>query len=354
MYYFESEEARETKSVARLKRLVFSDNTFVLLSVLKNPHATEEVHLLYWARHKIMGKYTLIKLYNPQNPMKIQITLSDNFQDNLNTVAKLAELDVSNDFLQTPFFRKWFASQELDELVNFYQVANYISNINFLTSVWDITYDYFQNYQDILMKFELYSGSIKDCYDWMKNNMTYQTYLHMVQHFYEKEGFQRTNEIYNDTFNQLSKVITRWGNTPEKITKPAKWRLQDFHDHMSHLYIESSSQNVEHHPEFIPFPVEVDNWKLYQPKNTVELQLWGRRVRNCVASYENAILKKKSAIVLIEENGKPTYTAELDYNALKEGELKFRQLVGLNNRSSDLDSEKKAVVERLLMTAIQK
>jgi hypothetical protein len=32
----------------------------------------------------------------------------------------------------------------------------------------------------------------------------------------------------------------------------------------------------------------------------------------------------------------------------------FRQLVGLNNRSSDLDAEKKAVVERLLMTAIKK
>ena len=287
--------------------------------------------------------------------MKIQITLSNNFQDNLNTVAKLAELDVSNDFLQTPFFRKWFVSQELDDLVSFYQVANYIANINFLTSVWsDITFDYFQNHQDILMKFELYNSNIKDFYDWMRTNMTHQTFLHMVQHFYEKENFQRTNEIYNDTFNQLSKVMTRWGNTPEKITKPAKWRLQDFHDHMSHLYIESTAQNVEHHPEFIPVPVKMDNWKVYQPKNTVELQLWGRRVRNCVSSYENAILQKRSAIVLIEENEKPTYTAELDYESLKEGKINFKQLVGLNNRSSDLDSEKRAVVEKLLMNAIQK
>ena len=287
--------------------------------------------------------------------MKIQITLSDNFQDNLNTVAKLAELDVSNDFLQTPFFRKWFVSQELDDLVSFYQVANYISNINFLTSVWsDITFDYFQNHQDILMKFELYNDNIKDCYDWMRTNMTHQTFLHMVQHFYEKESFQRTNEIYKDTFNQLSKIMTRWGNTPEKITKPAKWRLQDFHDHMSVLYIESTSQNVEHHPEFIPVPVKMDNWKIYQPKNTVELQLWGRRVRNCVSSYENSILQKRSAIVLIEENEKPTYTAELDYESLKEGKINFKQLVGLTNRSSDLDAEKRSVVEKLLMNAIQK
>jgi hypothetical protein len=100
--------------------------------------------------------------------------------------------------------------------------------------------------------------------------------------------------------------------------------------------------------------VEVDKWKIYQPKNTVELALWGRRVRNCVASYENAILQKRSAIVLIEENDKPTYTAELDYNSLKKGEFRFKQVVGLNNRSSDLDAEKKAVVEHLLSTAIQK
>lgn len=287
--------------------------------------------------------------------MKLQIHLSDNFQDNLNVIAKLSELDVSNQFFQTPFFRKWFYSQDLNEPVNFYQVSNYISNINFLTAVWsDISYDYFQNYQNILIKFDLYCGKNKYCYNWMQNNMSYQTFLHMVQHFYEKEGFRRVNEIYNDTFNQLIKVIERWGKTPEKITKPAKWRFQDFHDHISYLYIESTSQNVEHHPEFIPFPVKVDNWKIYQPKNTVELQLWGRRVRNCVASYENSILQKQSVIVLIEENDKPTYTAELDYNSLKKGKFKFKQVVGLNNRSSDLDSEKHSVIEKLLMTAIHK
>lgn len=287
--------------------------------------------------------------------MKIQISFSENFQDNLNSIAKFLEVDVSNQFFQTPFFRKLFYSNELNEIVNFYKISNYISNINFLTSVWsDISYDYFQNYQNILMKLDLYSENIENCYNWMKFNMSYQTFLHMVQHFYEKEGFRQVIEIYNDTFNQLSKVIIRWGKTPEKITKPAKWRLQDFHDHVSYLYIESNSQNVEHHPEFIPFPVKINNWKIYQPKNTVELQLWGRRVRNCVASYENSILQKQSVIVLIEENDKPTYTVELDYNYLKKGEFKFNQVVGLTNRSSDLNSEKHSVVEKLLLTAIHK
>lgn len=354
MYYFESEEARETKSVARLKRLVFSDNTFVLLSVLKNPHATEEVHLLYWARHKIMGKYTLIKLYNPQNPMKIQLTLSDNFQDNLNTVAKLAELDVSNDFFQTPFFRKWFSSQELDELVSFYQVSNYISNINFLTSVWsDITYDYFHNYQDILMKFELYSTP-DSAWNWMRDNMSYQSYLHMISHFYNEEGFQRTLEIYNDTVNQLNKLSLRRMNEMEKITKPKRWRLQGFHDHMSHLYLEATTENRKHPTEFIPFPVQKDSWKVYEPKDTMDLAMWGRRVRNCVMSYEDKIFSKQSAIVLIEENEKPTYTAELDYKYLQEGRIEFKQLVGLNNRSSDLDEEKRNVVKSLIESALKK
>ena len=47
-------------------------------------------------------------------------------------------------------------------------------------------------------------------------------------------------------------------------------------------------------------------------------------------------------------------TVELDYNYLKKGEFKFNQVVGLTNRSSDLNSEKHSVVENLLLTAIHK
>ena len=286
--------------------------------------------------------------------MKIQITLSDNFQDNLNTVAKLAELDVSNDFFQTPFFRKWFSSQDLTELVPFYLVSNYISNVNFLTSVWgEIPFDIFQNHQDILMKFELYSTP-DSAWNWMRDNLSYQSYLHMISHFYSEEGFQRTLEIYNDTANQLNKLIGRRENEMEKITKPKRWRLQEFHDHMSQLYLEATTENRKHPAEFIPVPFEKDSWKIYEPKNTMDLATWGRRVRNCVLSYEDHILAKRSAIVLIEENNKPTYTAELDYKELKEGRIQFKQLVGLTNRSSDLNAEQRNVVLSLIESAIKK
>ena len=355
MYYFESEEALKTKSVARLKRLVFSDNTLVLFNVLKNPHSTEEVHLLYWSRHKIIGNYKLLfNLHNPQNPMKLNITLSDNFQDNLKTVSELTKEDVSSDFFQTPFFRRWFASQDLTELVPFYLVSNYISNINFLNKVWsEIPFDIFQNYQDILMKFELHSTP-DSSWNWMRDNLSYQSYLHMISHFYGEEGFQRTLEIYNDTTNQLSKLIGRRQNELEKITKPKRWRLQEFHDHLSHLYLEATTENRPHPTEFIPFPVQKDSWKIYEPKDTMDLAMWGRRVRNCVLSYEDKIFGKQSAIVLIEENEKPTYTAELDYQQLKKGRIQFKQLVGLNNRSSDLDEDKRNVVANLIESALQR
>jgi len=356
MYYFEYDEARETNSVARLKRLVFSDKTLVLLNVLKNPHATEEIHLRYWSRHKIIGNYTRIKLYNSQNPMKLNIQLSDNFQDNLKIVSELAKENVSSDFFQTPFFRKVFNSSDLTDLVEFYQVTNYISNVNFLTSVWnEIPFDIFQNYQNILMKFELYS-TLESCRNWMRDNMTFQSYLHMISHFYDEEGFQRTLEIYNDTVNQLSKLIARREpeNEMNKITKPKRWRLQEFHDHMSHLYLEASTENRKHPTEFIPNPVQIDRWKVYEPSCSLDLAMWGRRVRNCVMSYEDKIFNKKSAIVLIEENFKPTYTAELDYKSLQEGRIHFLQLVGLNNRSSDLDEEKRNIVSNLIESALKK
>ena len=356
MWYFESEEALKTKSVARLKRLVvFSNNYWVLHNVIKNPNATEEVHLLHWSRNKLSQPYYLItQIYNPQNPMKLNIQLSDNFQDNLKTVSELTKEDVSSDFFQTPFFRRWLVSQDLTELVPFYLVSNYISNINYLNKVWnEIPFDIFQNYQDILMKFELYSTP-DSAWSWMRDNLSYQSYLHMISHFYGEEGFQRTLEIYNDTVNQLNKLSLRRINGPEKITKPKRWRLQEFHDHMSHLFLEATTENRKHPTEFIPFPVQKDSWKVYEPKDTMDLAMWGRRVRNCVMSYEDKIFNKKSAIVLIEENDKPTYTAELDYKSLQEGRIQFKQLVGLNNHSSDLDEEKRSVVKSLIESAIRK
>ena len=334
--------------------MVFSNDTLVLLNVLKNPYATEEVYLLYWSRHKIIGNYTLLKLYNPQNPMKLNIQLSDNFQDNLNTAGTLAKEDVSSDFFQTPFFRKYFNSSDLTDLVEFYQVTNYIANVNFLNSVWnEIPFDIFQNYQNILTKFELYSTS-ESCRNWMRDNLSYQSYLHMISHFYGEEGFQRTLEIYNDTVNQLNKLSLLRINGSEKITKPKRWRLQEFHDHMSHLFLEATTENRKHPAEFIPVPFEKDAWKVYEPSCSLDLAMWGRRVRNCVMSYEDKIFGKQSAIVLIEENEKPTYTAELDYKSLQEGRIQFKQLVGLNNRSSDLDEEKRSVVTNLIESALKK
>lgn len=333
-------------SLETLELLTNDEDYNVLWLLLFNPNLTEELSLKTRARFHFFNKF----LNTPV--MKISFTPSDNFQDNLKTVAELSKTEYSSGFFQTPFFRRWFTSQDLTELVTFYLATNYIGNVSFLTSIWnDIPYDAFQNYQDILTKFELYStiAESEGVISWIAENMNSSTFLHMISHFYEKNSFQRTVEIYNDTISQLSKLINRKAN----ITRPKRWRLEEFHDHMSHLYLESTVENKKHPNEFIPFPVKISNWKVYEPKDTLELAVWGRRVRNCVLSYEDKIFSHQSAIVLIEENDTPVYTAELDYQALKKGQMNFKQLVGLNNRSTDLDNEKREVVANLIQNAVK-
>lgn len=347
-------EAKTTSSQEKMKEFLLSNSLCLPYYVRRNPNVTEEVLLLDKSLIKIFFIFSGTIYQQSNSQMKLNITLFDNFQDNLKTVSELTKEDVSSEFFQTPFFRRWFVSQDLTELVPFYLVSNYISNVNYLNKVWsEIPFDIFQNYQDILMKFELYSTP-DSAWNWMRDNLSYQSYLHMISHFYGEEGFQRTLDIYNDTVNQLNKLSLRRMNEMEKITKPKRWRLQEFHDHMSHLYLEATTENRKHPTEFIPFPVQKDSWKVYEPKDTMDLTMWGRRVRNCVMSYEDKIFRKQSAIVLIEENEKPTYTAELDYKSLQEGRIEFKQLVGLTNRSSDLDEEKRNIVSNLIESAIKK
>lgn len=325
--------------------LLTNDEDYNVLWLLSfNPNITEEIYLKTRARF-----YFYRKFFN-NLVMKININITDNFQENLKNVVEIIKQDTSSGFFQTPFFRRWFMSQDLTDLVTFYLVTNYISNVNFLTRIWeDIPYDAFQNYQDILTKFELGFVEAEVAQPWIAENMNHNTLLHMISHFYEKNTFQRTVEIYADTLNQLCRLIVRKAN----ITRPKRWRLEEFHDHMSHLYLESTVENKKHPTEFIPFPVNILNWKVYEPKDTLELAVWGRRVRNCVLSYEDKIFSKQSAIVLIEENDTPVYTAELDYQALKKGQMNFKQLVGLNNRSTDLDEEKRSVVSNLIKSAVK-
>ncbi len=283
----------------------------------------------------------------PKSPVELSVDFNTNL-DAILTYVKEPITDKIKDFFDTPSFKKYFGSKKINELVPFYTAVNYINNIAFVNQVWnDVPIDFFQTHERILEVFELYNCVKTQVRSWMQEQMTYATFLHMVQTYYDKEGMQKTDNMIADTFKQCCTLIDR----KETITRPRRWRLEEFHDHMSHLYIVSTTTNKEHKKEFIPLPIEKNSYKIYEPKDTLELTLWGKKVRNCVASYEDKILGERSAIFLIEKENKPTYTFELDYNALKKGQVQVKQCVGVGNSSIPVDERKE--VEELISSVVK-
>ena len=283
----------------------------------------------------------------PKSPVELSVDFNTNL-DAILTYVKEPITDKVKDFFDTPSFKKYFGSKKINELVPFYTAVNYINNIAFVNQVWnDVPIDFFQTHERILEVFELYNCVKTQVRSWMQEQMTYATFLHMVQTYYDKEGMQKTDNMIADTFKQCCTLIDR----KETITRPRRWRLEEFHDHMSHLYIVSTTTNKEHKKEFIPLPIEKNSYKIYEPKDTLELTLWGKKVRNCVASYEDKILGERSAIFLIEKENKPTYTFELDYNALKKGQVQVKQCVGVGNSSIPVDERKE--VEELISSVVK-
>ena len=283
----------------------------------------------------------------PKSPVELSVDFNTNL-DAILTYVKEPITDKVKDFFDTPSFKKYFGSKKINELVPFYTAVNYINNIAFVNQVWnDVPIDFFQTHERILEVFELYNCVKTQVRSWMQEQMTYATFLHMVQTYYDKEGMQKTDNMIADTFKQCCTLIDR----KETITRPRRWRLEEFHDHMSHLYVVSTTTNKEHKKEFIPLPIEKNSYKIYEPNDTLELTLWGKKVRNCVASYEDKILGERSAIFLIEKENKPTYTFELDYNALKKGQVQVKQCVGVGNSSIPVDERKE--VEELISSVVK-
>lgn len=250
-------------------------------------------------------------------------------------------------FYKSPYFRRYFSSINIGEVVDFYKSYNYIANCGTIESVWgNVPFDYFQTYQHILSILPLYELK-QNARDWLSKNTTVSTYLNMIQMYYSKHGIQKTETMYSDTLNQLVRLIDK-KSVP---TQPKRWRLDEFHDHISHLYLESTVENKKHDCEFIPCPIQKGKFKIYQPRDTLQLAIWGKRVHNCVLSYEEKIFQKESAIILVEEEDTPKYTFELRYNFLKKGQIQISQSVGIGN--SSIPQEESTTLQKLIQEAIQ-
>jgi hypothetical protein len=130
----------------------------------------------------------------------------------------------------------------------------------------------------------------------------------MLSRVHGKQTLVTIESELRDTLEQLDKILRK---SLEPVPKPRRWRLGDFHDHISALYIERSVGNTKYCDDLISTPYRKDNYKVFQPADTAELGKWGREVKNCVLSREGRILNGESRIVLIEEEERPKYTVQL-------------------------------------------
>lgn len=278
--------------------------------------------------------------------MKFPFTVVEDYDQNLQSMCHNLSINSNlNKFFHTPYFKRFFNSKNLTEMIPFYEVRNYIQNIVFIENIWnDITFDYFQKYHLIIENTDFSDLNNQFIQKWMKENVKYKTFLNMMNSYCGKIGFYHHENLIRDTFNQLEQLLTG----DYEVTPPKRWRFIEFHDHISYLYLKKDIVNTTHENEFIPFPISKDKWKIYQPKDTLELALWGKKVRNCVLSYESKIQNKDSIIVLIEEKDIPKYTIELDYNSTN----LVKQQVGIGN--SQLTKEESDLCSNLIQFALKK
>jgi hypothetical protein len=213
-------------------------------------------------------------------------------------------------FFQTPYFVRHFNTKDRETYTGNYEIVNYIKSITIVSQIWpDINIDYFQNHLSTLefMVAKNLQLDVPEVREWLREKVTHKSFFNMLSRAYDGSEFVKNDNLLKDTFNQLSKMLKE----KCEIERPKRWRLGDFHDHISFLYLKRQIVNVEHETNFIPVPLEQDRWKVYQPKDTLELAFWGKRVGNCVLSYEDKIKEEESVIVLIEEESQPMFTIEL-------------------------------------------
>jgi hypothetical protein len=132
-----------------------------------------------------------------------------------------------------------------------------------------------------------------------------------------ERGVDDVNNQLKDTLEQLQKML-KAGDTivpqteqEDGTMKKWRWRLGDFHDNISYLFLMRDIVNVEFTKNTIKNPYTEGSWTIYQPKDSVALAMWAQKVRNCVRSRESNVINGQTEIVFIERDGAPAYTVEV-------------------------------------------
>ena len=127
------------------------------------------------------------------------------------------------------------------------------------------------------------------------------------------------------------------------LKTPSRWRLTEFHDHVSAKVWLTANQNEDMPQDLFPAPVKVEHlgstWTFFQPRDIHQLGQWGQAVRNCVGnanSYREGVKKKTHFIVLAMIDQKPRFTMQI---RVRNGALEVDQIADIGNRRLD-DNER--------------
>lgn len=249
----------------------------------------------------------------------------------------------SEDLFSKPSIKKHYGQKIKEgypeELIYFEQRI-LTKNVEIIQSIWEyLSFDLIRNHIECLEIVSLPVDKIH--HDWLKENIKLESFLNMVSTHYHKVGCIDIDTFIKDTFEQLGKLIKR----NIEVSAPKRWRLVEFHDHVSYLYLKNTTRNND--LKTVIKPTMVDGYLVSQPENSLNIIIWGKKVKNCVASYEERI-GESIWIFFIEKNGIPVYTVETDMSK----KYNIKQIVSQCNGS--VSSEGRELAQKLILSAIKK
>lgn len=136
-------------------------------------------------------------------------------------------------------------------------------------------------------------------------------------YLFVRNGANSMNSVLSDTLGQLESLLKKNDNLLPQIVyedgsvHKFRWRLQEFHDFVSFEFLKQDIENVDYTENSTSEPYTEGSWVISQPKDKLALAVWGKKVKNCVLSYGEAILRGSSEIFFVENNGVPAYTVEI-------------------------------------------
>lgn len=224
-----------------------------------------------------------------------------------------------------------------------------VTTITQLNKVWkDIPIDYYNVYSTFLRSFvNLTCFNEPEIANWFSENMSYRTFFNMMNRYLVKTSYTELNDTFSDTVKQLRDLIRKKAT----IIPPKRWRLIEFHDHVSEMLLEQTIDNVEY-KNTISKPYKEGDYTVYQPKDKLDLAKWASKVRNCVLSRSSEVEQGSSEIVFVEKDGIPEITVEIN-GPKNRKDQQFIQIKEIKGRcNSIIPKEQEQQILKMIQSAM--